>query len=253
MALSLKYWNGRGLAEVPRLMLAIDGKFPGDGYTDVRVTTDDIATYGEGADKVTSYNDVKDSLDINLGRLPVLQIGDVTIGQSAAINFYVAQHTNLLGSSPVETGLIISVVETVKELNTAWRDVLPYGSEPTEEYVAKWFDTPAGDVAGPAVGANRANRQLRWYAGRLEGIVGDYAVGSSLSLADVLIYYTFAEELLAKDAPADLPEWKRVPFANKAKSAEVLAAHPKLAAIAARVSAHEGVKKWHAIRGQQKF
>lgn len=28
MALSLNYWNGRGLMEIPRKLLAIAGKFP---------------------------------------------------------------------------------------------------------------------------------------------------------------------------------------------------------------------------------
>lgn len=28
MSLELKYWNGRGLMEVPRMLLAIAGKFP---------------------------------------------------------------------------------------------------------------------------------------------------------------------------------------------------------------------------------
>ena len=49
--------------------------------------------------------------------------------------------------------------------------------------------------------------------GRLEGIVGDagIAVGSSISLADVLIYNTFAERLTEAEAP-DKEAWQRAPF-----------------------------------------
>lgn len=28
MSITLKYWNGRGLMEIPRMLLAIGGKFP---------------------------------------------------------------------------------------------------------------------------------------------------------------------------------------------------------------------------------
>jgi hypothetical protein len=28
MSITLNYWNGRGLMEVPRMLLAISGKFP---------------------------------------------------------------------------------------------------------------------------------------------------------------------------------------------------------------------------------
>jgi hypothetical protein len=52
--LTLRYWNGRGLMEVPRVMLAIAGKAPGAGYTDVRAS---------GTDGVGN------ALDCNLGRM----------------------------------------------------------------------------------------------------------------------------------------------------------------------------------------
>lgn len=69
--------------------------------------------------------------------------------------------------------------------------------EPTEEELDTWFNTGADDVAGPAVRATRATRRLKWYMGRISVIVGDagIAVGTKLSLADVLIYHAFAEYL----------------------------------------------------------
>lgn len=57
-AITLKYWSGRGLMEVPRQCLAIAGHFPGQGYTDVRVSGAPPA----GAE-----------LDANLGRLPCIE------------------------------------------------------------------------------------------------------------------------------------------------------------------------------------
>lgn len=58
-----------------------------------------------------------------------------------------------------------------------------------------------------AVGANRPSRLLKWYMGRLEGVVGagGTAVGSSISLADVLIYNKFAECLTEAEVPPPPP------------------------------------------------
>lgn len=255
MALTLHYWNGRGLAEVPRQMLAIAGKFPGAGYTDVRATSDDIATYGAGADKVTAFDTIKDKLDCNLGRLPMLSVGDVCIGQSDAINMYVATECGMMGSSPVEAGQIMGLAASVKECSTAWRKVTAYGSEPTAEQEATWFDTPANDVKGVADRANYSNRHLRWYAGRLEGIVGKagFAVGDKTSLVDVLIYNLFAETMTKEEAPADTPAWKCEPFSNGAKTAAVMKDHPNLQAICDKVKSNEGHQKWLSMRGLQKF
>ena len=36
-----RYWNGRGLMEVPRQLLAIAGRFPGKGYVDKRIIDDE--------------------------------------------------------------------------------------------------------------------------------------------------------------------------------------------------------------------
>merc|ERR1712166_1607925 len=36
----LTYFDGRGLAEVPRMLLALSGRFPGAGFDDVRMTGD---------------------------------------------------------------------------------------------------------------------------------------------------------------------------------------------------------------------
>ncbi|RYY86126.1 hypothetical protein EON63_06250 [archaeon] len=74
--------------EVPRLLLAIAGKFPGD-YVDGR------------------YNESTGTLTHNLGRMPVLEVGGESVGQSAAINFYLASELGLMGSSNLEAAHII--------------------------------------------------------------------------------------------------------------------------------------------------
>lgn len=89
--LTLKYWNGRGLMEVPRLLLAISGKFPTTDYTDSR------------------HNAPAENLEANLGRMPVVATPEGSVGQSIAINYYIASTNNLLGTTPLEGARIISV------------------------------------------------------------------------------------------------------------------------------------------------
>jgi len=217
--ITLKYWNGRGLMEVPRQLLAIAGKFPGAGYTDVRV--------GEGA---TPMDEVKDTLDINLGRMPVCVADGEEIGQGQAIAVYIATTHGLMGSTPGEMGKIMSILEALREVNDAFYKLMPYGSEPTDEKLATFFDeSDASDYSGMAVGANRDKRALRWYMGRIEGIVGEggVAVGSAISLADVMIYNKFAETMTKEEAGPDKKDHQRAPFASFEKMEAALAAHPK--------------------------
>lgn len=92
------------------------------------------------------------------------------------------------------------------------------------EAMAKFFDTDsANDHAGMAVGAGRPNRMLKWYMGRLEGVVGGggTAVGGAISLADLLLYNKFAENLSEAEMP-DAPAYKRAPFNDAQKMAKEL-------------------------------
>jgi hypothetical protein len=99
--LELMYWNGRGLMEVPRKMLALSGLFPG-AYIDGRYTTDNPPTGGAGA-----MSEVADKLSWNLGRMPLVKGEDGEVGQSVAINYYVAAKLGLLGDSVIETAHIL--------------------------------------------------------------------------------------------------------------------------------------------------
>jgi glutathione S-transferase len=187
--------------------------------------------------------------------MPVAQIGDQSIGQSAAINYYFAAENGLLGSNNLEAAQIISIYEHLKELNTAYRAIVPYGTEPTEEMNNKWFDTGATDVSGPAVGADRSSRFLKWWMGRIESTLGNngFAVGNKLSLADVLLYNTFAEHLRPEECKEDTPNWRKHPMGNSERVAAALAAHPKIKASCDAVAAHPNVQKWLSIRGVQGF
>jgi len=238
--LTLKYWDGRGLMETARIMLAIAGHFPGTGYTDQR-----------GAPVVGDH-----SLDCNLGRLPAIQTAEgATIGQSAAIFQYVATITGLNGANIVEASQITSIAEHLRELDQAFRKLVPYGTEPSEAALATFFDSAdATDFAGPADGAKRDARNLLWFMGRMERLVGDgFAVGGKISLADVLIYRAFGDSLGEAQANEGLPAHRREPFGSLARVNAALGKHPKLAKIVASVAAHPNIAKWLATRGKQGF
>ena len=50
----------------------------------------------------------------------------------------------------MEAAQIVAIAEHLSEMNKAFRGILPYGTEPTEESDAKWFGAGATDCCGPA-------------------------------------------------------------------------------------------------------
>lgn len=217
------------------MLLAIAGKFPGD-YVDGR------------------FDAPNGDLTANLGRMPVVEVGDAVIGQSAAMNYFLAAENGLMGSNNLEAAQIIAVGEHLKEVGTAWRALVPYGTEPSAEALEKWFTEGAKDVEGVADRAGYSTRFLTWWMGRIEKALGDkgFAVGDKISLADVLIYNMFGEFLKDEEA-GELPAFKREPFGSKARTDAALAAHPKINASVQAVANNANVQKWLAARGPQGF
>jgi glutathione S-transferase len=234
--ITLKYWNGRGLMEVPRQLLAIAGKFPGD-YTDGR------------------FEAPAEGLDANLGRMPVIDVGSNSIGQSAAINFFIASENGLMGSNNLEAAQIISIQEHIKEMLTAYRTVTPYGSEPTPEQMDTWFNQGSTDLTGNAERAGYSTRYLKWWMGRMENVMGTkgYAVGDKLSLADVLLYNAFGEHLKDSEAAEGVTASRRGAFGSKERTDAALANHPRIKASVDAVANNANIQKWLSIRGVQGF
>jgi hypothetical protein len=147
-------------------MLAIAGKFPGAGYTDERAS---------------GTAEVGNSLDSNLGRMPVISCAKGSIGQSVSINFYVASECGLIGSNTFEAAQILSFAEHIRELNEAHRKLVPYGQVPSEEAINKFFDSnEATDFSGPSDMSKRNDRFLKWYLGRLSSILQNEPDGERL-------------------------------------------------------------------------
>jgi glutathione S-transferase len=187
--------------------------------------------------------------------MPCLKIGDESIGQSAAINFYLATELGLMGSTTLEAAKIISIEESLKEMSRSWQSIVPYGSFPTDEDWDKWFTTGATDTEGPAVRAGASQRYAIWYATRIEQMLSNtgYAVGEKLSLADVLIYNFLAEELKPSEAAETVASWRFGPFGSKERTDSFLQSYPKLRASIAAVASNENIQKWLAVTGVQNF
>lgn len=230
----LSYFDGRGLAEVPRTLFAMAGLFPGNGFEDVRMTRAEFAAArGEG------------DLAKNLDRVPVLNHNGAVIGQSNAINRYLARRFNLLGANEVEAAQIDAMTEHIADIKGAYRKLFPYGAELTAETAEAnsktWFDTPA---APPLDG--RAERQLQWFLGHVESTLpGDgYSVGARPSLADACFF-----NLLGEHAPEVEDKKKGEPFGSLERTASVLEGFPKLKAVVETFRASPGIQHYLSVRG----
>ena len=51
-----------------------------------------------------------------------------------------------MGGNAFEAAQILGFVEHIKELNSSWRSVMPWGKEPTPEGLVKFFDTNEAQV-----------------------------------------------------------------------------------------------------------
>merc|ERR1719295_890089 len=125
------------------MLLAKGGMTAGTDFTDARYTTND-----DMKDFELPFADAGD-LSSNLGRLPVLQSEAGSVGQSVAINYLVAAETGLLGASNYEAARILQVQEHLKELMTAYRNLIPYGQEPKDQALDTFFFDGADDSTGP--------------------------------------------------------------------------------------------------------
>lgn len=186
--------------------------------------------------------------------MPVLQVDSDSIGQSAAINYYIAAEHGLLGSSNLEAAKIIALSEHVKEMLASYKTVVPYGVEPTDEMLDKWFTGGSVDVTGTAARDGQSTRYATWWMSRIETILDSngFAIGSKISYADVLMYFVFAEELKESEAN-NVPPFRRVPFGSKERTIEALAKYPKIANSCKVVAENANMQKWLSIRGVQAF
>jgi len=206
----LRYFDLRGAAELSRVLFAVAGVHYDDHRYSFKFGVPmDFSTVQRpefDADKAAGV------LEANLGRVPLLEVDGVPIGQSRAIERFLARRFGLLGDTDVQAAQIDAIVEHTRDIREAFWKI--FGIKDAEEKAsatAKWY---AEDLPG-------------WY-GKLEKVVGPdgFAVGTKTSYADLALWS------LLDSTP------------DKEGAAAAVAHAPKVAAIQHRVAALESVKAW---------
>lgn len=177
----LKYFNARGAAEGSRLIFAIAGEEYEDKRFDIIPGTMDSP----------DFKNAKESgeLAMNLGRAPVLVTPEgVTIGQSKAIERFLAKRFNLMGTNDVEAALIDCIAEHCRDVKDAQMRkrfsmfVKDRTDEEKEEAQKEWFET---DMPAMLAKIEASIKEVSTSKG--------FAVGSSISYADLCIYSLLKE------------------------------------------------------------
>eukprot|EP00457_Paulinella_chromatophora_P007178 gb/GEZN01007199.1/.p1 GENE.gb/GEZN01007199.1/~~gb/GEZN01007199.1/.p1 ORF type:complete len:445 (+),score=92.21 gb/GEZN01007199.1/:29-1363(+) len=212
----LKYFDAKGAAEVIRTLFAAAGV----KYEDKRYTFG----FKDGMPKVEEQHEI-DKLgglfDENLQRLPVLTLADgTTIGQSRAIERFVARDLGMVGRTELEAAAVDCYCEHVRDIRDAWGKVRgsPF-APPNEETIAKKNKFYLED--------------LPTWMKKLETVTDGegFTVGDTLTLSDVVLYVTLTQ------------------FFDDAE--KVIAAYadcPNIRAVVDKVGKNKGIKSWLANR-----
>lgn len=180
--MKLTYFDGRGLAEVSRLMLA----YTGTKYEDNRYKTKEEFDIDKQAGKFSG----------SMGKLPYLEVKTpegniVTISQSKSIERFIARRYGLTGSDEFEEARIDSICESVRDVTElCYKADSLYSDREKEEFYRSKFKEEL-DKLTKVITKN-------------DPMGLSYAVGSSISRADIAIYhlawtyskYTSVEEII---------------------------------------------------------
>eukprot|EP01116_Phalansterium_solitarium_P018240 TRINITY_DN476_c0_g1_i1.p2 TRINITY_DN476_c0_g1~~TRINITY_DN476_c0_g1_i1.p2 ORF type:complete len:205 (-),score=84.45 TRINITY_DN476_c0_g1_i1:96-710(-) len=187
----LTYFNGRGLAEVVRLILA----YAGVEYEDVRFETFDDA--------------LKQSGKLAFGQVPLLEYHGLNIVQSMAISRFLARKYDLYGATVEESAHIDVVIEGLNDLR------------------AKWYAMNSAKENKEAIDAEFYEKTLPLWLGHFEKLLAasgtGYFVGNKITVADIAAFNVFALKPRLREGAFDA-----FPLINA--FAEKIASEPKIAA-----------------------
>lgn len=214
----LEYFAGKGVAERTRFVFAV-GK---QDYEDFRFPL----TFGVPGDFSTMSRPEFDAakvaggLDASCGKVPLLTVdGTFKLGQSKAIERYLAKQFGLMGSSPTEEAQVDCCIE--HEID--WKGAYGKLDKKDDAVMDKWWKTDFPAMLGAMDKA-------------LAPAPGPWMVGSKVSLADIAMFVSFTDFFTAVD-----------------KAAKSLEAAPKLKAAVEAVGKIPEVVAWIAKRPQTPF
>lgn len=224
--LQLKYFDIRGAAETCRVLLALGD----EQYDDARYKIDP-ATF-----QSSEFLEAKKNGDLrmNLDRAPVLVTADgrTTIGQSRAIERYLARRLGLMGKTPEDEAIVDCIAEHCRDVKdaAARKGFSRFAKNKTEEEKSElrreWFETDMPNMLGKIeVSLSETSRSP------------GYSFGDAPTYGDVAIW-----ALLRDCAAADLDD--------TAKASEKCIA---LNAIADQIASNPGVSRWLSERPESMF
>mmetsp|Transcript_22977 Transcript_22977/g.34226 ORF Transcript_22977/g.34226 Transcript_22977/m.34226 type:complete len:250 (+) Transcript_22977:55-804(+) len=222
---TLKYFDARGAAETARIILT----FAGEEYNDSRYEIE------PGTMSAPEFLKAKETgeLDMNLNRVPLLITeGGEIIGQSKAIERYLAKKFGLMGSSDVEAAQIDCVAEHCRDVkDAAARKGFSFFSQKSDEEKAvarkEWFESDL-----PAM-LEKIEKSVS-----LTSTESGYAVGNKSSYADIAIFS------LLKDCTMEAEKEDTLKAAEKCSA---------LLAIANKIASDEKIVAWVESRPKTRF
>lgn len=167
-----------------------------------------------------------------MNRAPILEVDGVVIGQSKAMERYVAKQCDMFGSNDEEAAVIDCVSEHVRDIKEKWGKIRMMGGmgAPTtpekEAATKKWFESELGE----------------WLV-KLEKslpitVSAQFTIGTKLSYSDVCIWHLIKETFDAT----------QIDFVKNA-----LDGCPRLNAITENVAGNENIKLWLVSRPTSMF
>jgi glutathione S-transferase len=223
--LELKYFGARGAAETARVILALAEA----EYTDTRF---EIAP---GSFEAPEFKKAKESgdLDANLGRAPLLVVDGAQIGQSKAIERFLAKKFGFMGDSDIEAAQIDCIAEHCRDVKDAQakKGFSMFTRDKTDEEKAEskkeWYETDM-----PAM-LEKLEKAVALTSGK-----AGYAVGEKITYADIAIFSLIKDCTIKSDEKDTL------------KAAENCAL---LLSIADKIASESNVSKWIESRPETMF
>jgi len=216
--MKLVYFNGRGLAETSRLILAYNQVT----YEDFRYPLHIRDWKTHDMTKEEFDNDKKaGKLVRSLHKVPFLEVDGSVICQSKAIERYLGRRYNMMGDTELDAALIDSICEVVRDIKDMYQKVRRLPEEEKEVGLQEWFsETMPNKFAD------------------LEHILGEdgYAVGGRASLADIVLFSLVTQF-----------------FDNKEGAMNATSNTPRLRSIVQKIADNEEIKKWLDSRPETAF
>lgn len=165
----LTYFNGRGRAELTRLILAAKGV----EYVDERLTE-----WPKGKE------------DSPLGQLPYLTVDGMKLPQSASIARYVAKEVGLAGQTNLAQAQADAIVDCLIEVQNIFYSDVAFNKTDKAQAVQKFLEKTVSP------NFEKIEKLVKMY-----GAPHGFSVGSSLTWADLFIY-EMSNNILELDATA---------------------------------------------------